>query len=315
MQSRPQPQLSTVIKGQIFEGFLLVKSSEQRTASNGSKYLDMTLCDKSSEINAKMWDGTVAAPKVGQVVKVRGMMQEYNNRAQLRTDKLREPEPRDEVDMSTLVPCAPEPAQSMKDELYARANAIKDAQLRALVVDRLDACGDKLDYYPAAVKLHHAERSGLLHHTTTMLRAARGLCEVYKQLDADLLAAGIILHDLCKLTEIKASEIGIGSEYSIEGELIGHLVEGVARLESAGERLGVRRELLLMVEHMILSHHDLPEYGSPKRPMFPEAEVLHTLDMLDARMFEMTLALEQVQPGAFTERIWSLERKLYRRKN
>ena len=72
-------------------------------------------------------------------------------------------------------------------------------------------------------------------------------------------------------------------------------------------------ELRIMLEHMILSHHDMPEYGSPKRPMFPEAEVLHTLDMLDARMYEMQRALEAVQPGSFTERIWSLERKLYRR--
>lgn len=314
MQSQAQPQLSTVIKGQIFEGFLLVKAAEQRTAANGSKYLDMTLCDKSFEVNAKMWDGTVAPPKAGQVVKIRGMMQEYNNRAQLRTDKLRDPEQRDVIDMSMLVPCAPEPANDMKSEIYLRANAIADAQLKALVLDRLDECGERLDYYPAAVKLHHAERAGLLHHTLTMLRAARGLCEVYADLDKDLLAAGIILHDLCKLTEIKATEIGLASEYSVEGELIGHLVEGVAKINGAGERLGVRRELLLMVEHMILSHHDLPEYGSPKRPMFPEAEVLHTLDMLDARMFEMSLALSQVQPGAFTERIWSLERKLYRRK-
>ncbi|MEG0146471.1 MAG: CMP-binding protein, partial [Clostridia bacterium] len=91
-------------------------------------------------------------------------------------------------------------------------------------------------------------------------------------------------------------------------------VEGVAELARAGEKTGTRRELLLMLEHMILSHHDMPEYGSPKRPMFPEAEVLHTLDLMDARMFEMNQALSQVQPGTFTERIWSLERKLYRRK-
>ena len=81
-----------------------------------------------------------------------------------------------------------------------------------------------------------------------------------------------------------------------------------------GKELGVKQELLMMVEHMILSHHDLPEYGSPKPPMFPEAEVLHMLDLLDARMFEMTRALKNAQPGGFTERIWSLERRLYRRK-
>ena len=88
----------------------------------------------------------------------------------------------------------------------------------------------------------------------------------------------------------------------------------MAEIDRLGKELGVKQELLMMVEHMILSHHDLPEYGSPKPPMFPEAEVLHTLDLLDARMFEMTRALKNAQPGGFTERIWSLERRLYRRK-
>ena len=89
---------------------------------------------------------------------------------------------------------------------------------------------------------------------------------------------------------------------------------GVAALDRCARELGVRAELTAMLEHMILSHHDLPEYGSPRRPMFPEAEVLHILDVLDARMFEMRRELSMVKPGGFTERIWSLERKLYRRK-
>jgi 3'-5' exoribonuclease len=101
----------------------------------------------------------------------------------------------------------------------------------------------------------------------------------------------------------------------VEGNLIGHLVQGVAELNQAGEALGTPRELLLLLEHMIISHHDLPEYGSPRRPMFPEAEVLHVIDLLDARMYEMDRALSAINPGTFTERIWSLERKLYKRKD
>ena len=111
---------------------------------------------------------------------------------------------------------------------------------------------------------------------------------------------------------MSSDEIGMVSDYTREGMLIGHLVQGVAEIARCGRELGVREELLVMVEHMVLSHHDLPEFGSPKPPMFPEAEVLHTLDVLDARRFEMRRALSAVQPGSFTERIWSLERKLYR---
>lgn len=310
---KQQPQLASMIKGQVFDGFLLTRSAAQKTGSSGSKYLDMTLCDISGEVNAKMWDGLTPPPATAQVIRVRGMMLEYNNRPQLRVDKMRPATDADDFDMELLAPCAPLPPQTMKDEIFARVEQIADPQLRELVARRLEICGRQLDYYPAASKLHHAERSGLLHHTSTMLRMAGYVCEVYPQLDADLLAAGVILHDLCKIDEMASDEIGMVSDYTPEGMLIGHLVAGVAEIARLGRELGTRPELLMMVEHMILSHHDLPEYGSPKPPMFPEAEALHTLDLLDARMFEMSRALKNAQPGGFTERIWSLERRLYRR--
>ena len=117
------------------------------------------------------------------------------------------------------------------------------------------------------------------------------------------------------MTELNSAELGVVSDYPLEGMLIGHLVQGVAEIQRCARKLNLDPELALMVEHMILSHHDLPEFGSPKRPMFPEAEVLHTLDLLDARMFEMFGAIANTQPGTFTDRIWSLDRKLYRRKN
>ncbi len=308
-----QLQLSQVIKNQMFEGYVLVKASEQRTSSTGSKFLDMTLGDVSGEFNAKMWDGTVQPPAAGTVVKIRAMMQEYNNRPQLRVDKLRPVTEKDNVDMSLLLPCAPYPPEDMLSVIKSRVDRMQDEELKRLVTYRLDQCGEALMYYPAATRLHHAERSGLLHHTSTMLRMADAVCGIYTQLDGDLLAAGVILHDLCKITEIRADASGVAIDYSREGQLLGHIVRGVSELDKACEALSVREETRLMLEHMILSHHDLPEYGSPKPPMFPEAEVLHVLDLLDARMFEMDNALKNVAPGTFTERIWSLDRRLYRR--
>ena len=311
---KQQPQLAEMIKGQMFDGFLLTRAATQRTSSNGSKFLDMTLCDISGEVNAKMWDGFTPAPAVADVLRVRGMMTEYNGKPQLRVDKMRVAADADDFDMSALAPCAPFPAGDMLDFILNRVDAFRDPDLKQLVLTRLEECGDKLNYYPAASKLHHAERSGLLHHTSTMLRMAAHVCEVYPSLDSDLLAAGVILHDLCKITEMSADEIGMVSDYTAEGMLVGHLVQGVAELSRLGNSLHVKKETLLLLEHMILSHHDLPEYGSPKKPMFPEAEVLHILDLLDARMFEMNRALATTPPGSFTDRIWSLDRKLYRRK-
>ena len=289
MPSHEQPALSAMIKGQMIEGYLLVRAAEQRTSSNGTKYLDLTLSDRQSEVNAKMWDGQTPAPKPSTVVKVRAMMLEYNGRPQLRVD--------------------------MMVQLMARLKRIKNEHLRDLVAYRIEECRAQLEYYPAASKLHHAERGGLLHHITTMLRDADAISEIYPTLDGDLLAAGVMLHDLNKIREFDSDEMGLVSDYSVEGNLIGHLVQGVAELNQAGEALGTPRELLLLLEHMILSHHDLPEYGSPRRPMFPEAEVLHLIDLLDARMYEMDRALTAINPGTFTERIWSLDRKLYRRKD
>lgn len=311
---KPQPQLATMLKNQTFDGFLLTRAATQRTSSNGSKYLDMTLCDISGEVNAKMWDANTPAPAPAQVLRVRGVMLEYNAKPQLRVDKMRPATEGDDFDMAALAPCAPEPASDMMDYILNRADAIVDRELKALVLKRLEEAGERLMYYPAASKLHHAERAGLLHHMSTMLRGARAVCQIYPFLDADLLAAGVILHDLCKIDELDADEIGVVSEYTREGQLIGHLVMGVAELDRCARELNVRSELTVMLEHMILSHHDLPEYGSPRRPMFPEAEVLHILDVLDARMFEMQRELSMVKPGGFTDRIWSLERKLYRRK-
>lgn len=311
---REQPRLTDMIKNTMFDGFLLVRAAQQRTSSNGGKYLDMTLTDISGDVNAKMWDGTAVPPPASSVIRVRGMMQEYNGHAQLRVDKMRLSTPEDNVEMDKLIPCAPRPADDMLEEILNRVDAMRSYELKQLVLRRLEDCGDRLNYMPAALKLHHAERSGLLHHTSTMLRGADMLCELYPFLDADLLAAGVILHDLCKVEEMKSDELGLVSDYTTEGNLLGHLVLGVSKLDRCGREMGVNEELLIMLEHMILSHHDLPEYGSPKPPMFPEAEALHTLDLLDARMFEMRTELARVNPGSFTERIWSLERKLYRRK-
>ena len=274
---REQPRLTDMIKNTMFDGFLLVRAAQQRTSSNGGKYLDMTLTDISGDVNAKMWDGTAVPPPASSVIRVRGMMQEYNGHAQLRVDKMRLSTPEDNVEMDKLIPCAPRPADDMLEEILNRVDAMRSYELKQLVLRRLEDCGDRLNYMPAALKLHHAERSGLLHHTSTMLRGADMLCEMYPFLDADLLAAGVILHDLCKIEEMKSDELGLVSDYTTEGNLLGHLVLGVSKLDRCGREMGVNEELLIMLEHMILSHHDLPEYGSPKPPMFPEAEALHTL--------------------------------------
>lgn len=138
---------------------------------------------------------------------------------------------------------------------------------------------------------------------------AERACEVYTELDSELVMAGVILHDMEKINEIESDELGISSGYSFEGKLLGHLVQGVKTIDRLARELDIPYEKTVMLEHMLLSHHYEPEFGSPKRPMFPEAEMLHYLDVLDAKMFDMQEALEKTEPGHFSERVWTLDNR------
>lgn len=305
--------LADIKRDDRFEGYLIVRSAEQRASANGKNYLDMTLADKSGSINAKMWDGTVQPPLAGSIVKVRATGNEFNGRMQLRVEKIRTAESRDAVDMSTLIPCAPRDPKEMLDEVVRAADHIADPDLRKITCELLDRAGDKLLTFPAAKQMHHAERGGLLHHTTTMLRAANAIMTVYPQLNASLLTAGVIVHDLAKIDEMDADTLGLVSDYSVDGKLIGHIVRGVVNIQLAAEKTKASPGKALLLQHMVLSHHGIPEYGSPLAPKFPEAEVLNTIDTLDARLYEMDEALSRAIPGGFSEKVWGLDnRQLYR---
>jgi len=303
--------IATVEKDTRFEGYLLVRQSEQRAAQNGSRYLDMTLGDKTGEVNAKMWDGAVPPPPVGAILKVRGLMQEYNGRNQFRVEKMREANETDDVDISQLTLSAPEQPEVMLKQIHDAIDGMANEDLQKICREMLRLSGDALHYFPAAQKLHHAERSGLLHHTTGMLNLCDAILPVYPFLNADLLRAGVILHDLSKITEMKSDEYGNVSDYTAEGLLLGHLVRGVAQVSRAAENVGVSGEIVLLLEHMIISHHGEAEFGSPRKPMFAEAEMLHWIDLVDARMNEMNGIEVRTPKGAFSEKIWSLDRRVY----
>ena len=305
--------IATVRKDEKFEGWLLVRAAEQRSASNGKLYLDMTLGDRTGVINAKMWDGTVTPPAAGSIVQVRGTGNEFLGRMQLRVERLHLAAPEEVPDMGDLVPCAPLPAGGMLDEIRQTVDAMADTDLALLVSTLLDRAGERLLTFPAAKQMHHAQRSGLLYHVLTMLRAAKALLPVYPYLNADLLYAGVIVHDLAKLRELDADTMGVVQDYTVDGKLLGHLVRGVVDIEEAGAACGASAATILLLQHMVLSHHGKAEYGSPVPPRFPEAEVLHTLDTLDSRLFEMQEALQRTLEGGFSEKVWAMEnRQLYR---
>ncbi len=299
----------------LVDCFLLVKTSDKKTSSKGDTYLDMTLSDKSGEINAKLWSYVPAVHgeyKSGDIVKVRGTVSQYNGNPQLRIEKIRLAFPEDGVDPANFVPSSDYSGEMMYDRLYSLAESFKDGDLKAIVTTLMNENKEKLLIWPAAFRLHHAIRSGLLLHTLSIVSLCESVCEIYPFVDRELLISGAILHDIAKLSEYEITASGLASGYSVKGNLIGHLAEGAIMISHTAEKLEIDSETVTLLQHMVLSHHGEPEFGAAIRPMFIEAELLSELDMLDARLYEMREATADTAAGEFSGRMWSMDnRKLY----
>ncbi|MFA7561215.1 MAG: HD domain-containing protein [Candidatus Izemoplasmatales bacterium] len=163
--------------------------------------------------------------------------------------------------------------------------------------------------YPAATKFHHAYIGGLAYHTHSMLKLAKGFLEVYPWLNQDLLYSGIILHDICKIEEFDSYE---GSNYTIKGKLIGHIALGVSMLNEVAKDLGfAETEEVMLLQHILLSHHYYGNFGSPKKPNIAEALMIHFIDNIDSKACVLGEELEIIETGELTQSIGVLERERY----
>ena len=328
LDDKAREQMNSMIKtnktiaelrpGEKADGFYLIKNFEVKKTTSGKQYIDIDLVDKTGEINAKVWDYTKENEKIiaeNTIVKVRGEVLEWNGARQLKINKIREKRAEDNVYIQELIPSAPIGLDEMLEAVSSYIKKIKDIEIRTLTDNILKKYENKLYYYPAAKRNHHSYRGGLLYHNLRMLQTGEKLCQVYDFLNPDYVYAGVILHDMCKILEMESDEYGIVSDYSMEGKLLGHIIQGIKEIEVEGERIGIDREKSVILQHMVLSHHYEPEFGSPKKPMTPEAELLHFLDIMDARMFDFEHSLETIEPGEFTDKIWlSDNRNLYKQK-
>ncbi len=299
----------------LVDGFCLIKSIEQKTSSKGDSYLDIMLGDKTGEINAKLWryqKEVHGEYTTNAIVKVRGTISQYNGADQLRIEKIRPAMPEDNVNPSDFVKTASFSGNEMFDELFNIAENFKDNELKTIVTAILADNRMNLLYWPAAFKLHHAVRGGLLLHTLSIVRLAQKVSEIYTFIDTELLIAGAILHDIAKLSEFEVAESGIATGYSAEGNLLGHLAMGAISVNKYAEKLNISSKTAMLLEHMILSHHGEPEFGAAVRPMFIEAELLSELDLMDSRIYEMKEAVENTEVDDFSGRVWAMDnRKLF----
>jgi len=298
--------------GDEVQDFYMIRECSTRISSGNKMYFDLQLMDRTGEINAKYWEaqeGDIAIYKVGTIVKIRGSVQLFQNKLQMRIARIRPAEEIDDVHTEDFVASAPIDPQEMLDTILGYVDSMKAEDLKKLCNAFVEVFRTRLMYYPAAKSNHHAIRSGLLYHVLRMLQSAEKLMGIYTWLDADLLYCGVILHDIAKIEEMDAGELGIVKEYTSGGQLLGHLIQGIMLVDRLGREQGLSDERRMLVQHMILTHHYEPEFGSPKKPMIPEAELLHFLDMIDARMYDMESALSTVSEGRFSDPIWALDRR------
>ncbi|WP_346887774.1 OB-fold nucleic acid binding domain-containing protein [Clostridium sp. UBA1056] len=299
-------------KGDRIENFFLVKNAECKITNNSTtnKYLDLMLIDSTGEINAKLWEcneNIEALIKDNMLVKVRAVVNEYRGKLQLKVEKIRPSTVEDNINIDEFILVAPYKSEDMFETLLDYIEKIENKDIKRITENIISKLSYKLMHYPAAKSNHHAIKGGLLYHITTMLKAAEKLLDIYNYLNKDLLYSGIILHDIAKIMEMESSELGIVSKYSTEGQLLGHIIQGISLIETAAMEVNADKEIVMLLQHMILTHHYEPEYGSPKKPMIPEAEMLHHLDVLDARMYDMRKATKDLNPGEFSEKVYSLD--------
>lgn len=299
----------------LVDGFCLIKSLDKKTSSKGDAYLDMTLSDADGEINAKLWRYNPSLHgeyTVNGLVKIRGIISQYQGADQLKIEKIRPVSPEDGINAADFVKSADYSGEQMFNELYTLAESFKDGELKKIVTAILDDNRIPLLYWPAAFRLHHAMRGGLLFHTLSIVRLAEGVCKIYPFVDRELLLSGAMLHDIAKLTEFKVTDTGVATGYSAEGNLLGHLAMGAMAINKYAEMLDISPKTAMLLEHMVLSHHGEPEFGAAVRPMFIEAELLSELDLMDSRVYEMREAVSAAPAEDFSARIWAMDnRKLY----
>ncbi|MEH7494677.1 3'-5' exoribonuclease YhaM [Neobacillus niacini] len=291
--------------------YLLIKSATKGIASNGKPFLTLILQDQSGEIEAKLWDANEEDEKnytAQNIVKIIGDIHNYRGKSQLKIRQIRRTGPSDSVKLDDFLETAPLSQEEMTSKLTQYIFDMKNPNIQRITRHLLKKHQKAFLEYPAATKNHHEFVSGLVYHVVSMLDLAKSIATLYPSLDKDLLYAGVILHDMGKVVELSGP---ISTVYTVEGNLLGHITIMVNEIGKAAEELGISGEEVLILKHLVLSHHGKAEWGSPKPPLIKEAEILHYIDNLDAKMNMLDRALERVKPGEFTERVFALDNRSF----
>lgn len=301
--------------GEPVDLFLLIKQSTKGITQQGSPFMTLILQDKSGDIEAKLWDTGDDHEQLyaaTTIVKVGGEVHEYRGKNQLRIKSIRPAKEDEGITISDLVPSAAKSKEVLYEELLQYFFEMKNPHIQRITRHLLKTHQAAFLVYPAATRNHHDYVSGLLDHVVSMLKLGKAIADLYPILNKDLLYAGIILHDIGKVIELSGP---VGTQYTIEGNLLGHITIMVNEISKAADELEISGEEVMLLQHLVLSHHGKEEWGSPKRPMLMEAEILHYIDNIDAKMNMLDRALSKTSNGEFTERIFPLDNRSFYKPN
>lgn len=311
------PFVAELREGMHVIGFYLARETGTqsfREAGRGS-YLRLQLTDRTGTISARMWEGAEegleAAAQTG-TVKIEGDVERYRDHLQVRILRIRAADA-DEVDPADLTARARRPVEELNAAIDRSVTGIRDRYLGELVRHFYQEASFRaqLERLPAGRRVHHAYQGGLLEHIFEVLSLSRPLIDLYPEIDADLLTAGILLHDIGKLQELGGED---GMEYTDAGRLLGHVVIGAEQVaEAIASMPDFPKDRAMLLHHMILAHHGRFEWGSPRRPKTLEAVALHHLENLDGQVNRFRSLIEAARQSgrAWTEYDNLLERALY----
>lgn len=289
----------------IKQNFLVTQINKGVTAS-GQPYLTIILQDKTGQIEGKFWDikpEMESLIEVGAFLLVDGDVSAYRQVLQVRVNQVQRLNP-DTIRLEDYTMSAPVPLKQLAEELKVAIARITDPDYLKLTQTLIEQHYDAFLTYPAAVRNHHEYTSGLIYHTLSMIKVAVALIPLYPKINSSLVYAGILLHDLGKTVEFTGPVI---PKYSTEGKLIGHLQWMAGKIQSLGESLNINREKVMLLQHLVLSHHGKPEFGSAVMPLTKEALFVSMVDDFDAKMTIVDKALDATEPGQFTNRIFALD--------
>ena len=321
-------ELSLLKPNEEGDFYILFAAKEQLTTKDGKPYLRVSLRDANREVTFPIWgDSPLFASfsnefSPGEFFKVRAFYRESNYGPQLDIRKIRPVTEEDEAEGFDKNMCLRRTRfdpEAMFNELIEILDQIEDEQVRELAQSIYRDNEAALKTLPAASYNHHAYLGGYLEHVLSVLKTSEYLANKYTEfyiesgspIDKDLVLAGAALHDIGKLRELV--EKPAGAEYTVRGTLIGHILQGRDILLEAAVNHPIDDEKLARLEHIIVSHQRLPEWGSPKPPMTPEALLVHYSDDIDAKLHIMMAALDSDETeGPMTSNRNILRQKLYR---